>query len=125
MRLNSRARLWSEERTGLFSVRELVANTPDGQHELRIVRVLLDLCTEPVDVGINRPIVAFVGVIPNFFEQVLSREDAAGIRSEQSQQVKLFWGEFNMPITNCHLAPDWIDPQIPTEDEIGRASCRE
>jgi len=67
-------------------------------------------------VRINRPIVAFVGVVPNLFEQVLSREDAAGIRSEQSQQVKLFWGEFNVPVTNCYLAPDWIDPQIPTKD---------
>src|SRR5262249_45340535 len=59
----------------LICVREFVANTPDRKYQLWVVRVLFNLRSQAVDVGINRSVIPFVRVVPDFFEQVLSWED--------------------------------------------------
>ncbi len=41
---------WRDGERKLLFVAELVANAPDGQHHLRILRVLFDLGSQSVDV---------------------------------------------------------------------------
>ena len=70
------------ERAALFSVRELVTDAPNSQHQLRVLRVIFDLCSQAIDVRINCPIVPFIRIIPNLLEQILAREDSSRVRGE-------------------------------------------
>src|SRR3989442_8830676 len=65
----------------LFCVGELITNTPDGEYQLRIVGIVFNLGAQPIDMRINRSVVTFIRIIPDFLEQVLARENAS--RSEE------------------------------------------
>jgi hypothetical protein len=47
-------------RAVLFSVGELIADAPNRQHQLRVLRVVFDLRPQAIDVRINCSIVPFV-----------------------------------------------------------------
>jgi len=74
----------------LLFVAKFVAYAPNGQDHLGVFRVLFDFGSQPVDVWINGPIVAFVRIIPDFFQQVFAGENPARVSGEQAQQIKLF-----------------------------------
>ena len=52
----------------LFGVGEFIPDAPDRENELRIVRILFNLGPQAVDVRIDRSVVTFVRVIPDFLE---------------------------------------------------------
>ncbi len=62
----------------LFIIK-FVADAPDGQNQLRVIRVIFNLRPQAIDVRINRAVVAFVGIIPDFFEQIFARKNTSGI----------------------------------------------
>src|SRR5438874_11368764 len=92
------------QRAALFSVRELVTDAPNGQHQLRVLRVIFDLCTQAIDVRINCPVVPFIRIIPNLLEQILAREDPSMVRGEQKQQIEFLGCEVNMTFGDRNLA---------------------
>src|SRR5437667_12737524 len=104
------------QRAALFSVRELVTDAPNGQHQLWVLRVIFDLCSQAIDVRINCPVVPFIRIIPNLLEQILAREDAARVRGEQAQQIEFLGCEVNMPVGDSNLATYGIDSQIAADD---------
>src|SRR6185503_5477655 len=105
-----------ENGRSLFCVREFVTDAPDGEHQLWIFRVILDLGSQSIDVRIYRSIVAFVGIVPDFFEQVLAREYASWIRSEQAQEVEFFRSKIDVTVGDCYFAPNWVDAQMTSHD---------
>src|SRR5919107_1629272 len=112
-------RLWRPspgwDPSALF-VAELVADAPDGQNHLRVLGVVLDLGSQAVDVRVNRAVVALVGVVPDLLQEVLPREDAAGVGGEESEQLELLGREFDLPVADRHLALGRVDAQAPAED---------
>jgi len=75
----------------LFCVGEFVTDSPNGQHSLRIVGILFDFRAQAVDVRVDRSIITFIGIIPDFLEQVFARKYTARIRGKQFQQIEFLW----------------------------------
>src|SRR5216683_2731609 len=100
----------------LLFVAELVANPPNGKDHLRILRILLDFGSETIDMGVDRPIVAFVRVVPDLFKQILSWKYPSRVRGEEPKKIKLFRSEFNLPVSDSDFTFSRIDPQSTTDD---------
>src|SRR5215204_7763830 len=97
-------------------VAELVTDAPDGQNHLRVLGVVLDLGSQAVDVRVNRAVVALVGVVPNLLQEVLPREDAAGVGGEEPEQLELLGRELDLPVADRDLALGRVDAEPPAQD---------
>ena len=120
-----------DDEAKLLFVAELVANSPNGQDHLRVFRVLFDLGSQTIDVGIDSAVITFIGVVPDFFEQVLTRENPPRVRCEEPQEVKLFGSKLHLAFSDSYFASRGIDSQPSANDRrfvLGagrarRASC--
>src|SRR5262245_60118147 len=74
---------------GYGAVPEPVAGSADGEDELGIARVALDLLAQMADVDVDRPRLAVVGAPADPLEQLPSREDDARLGSEQREELEL------------------------------------
>src|ERR1700755_1284799 len=69
--------------------REAIALAPYRQDAGRLGWIGLDLGAQPVDVGVDRMLIAVVLIAPHLVEQIQSREYFCGILDEKVQQVEL------------------------------------
>ena len=67
----------------------LVADAADGQHDLGVLRVGLDLGAQPLHVDVDQPGVGGVAVAPDLLEQHLAGEHLPGLAGQADQQVEL------------------------------------
>ena len=67
----------------------LVADTADGHHDLGVLRVVLDLGPQPLDVHVDQPGVGGVPVAPDLLEQDLAGEHLPRLARQADQQVEL------------------------------------
>src|SRR5262249_566940 len=92
-----------------LDVRELVADPPDRDQELRLRRILLDAAAqalhERVDAAHGDERVA----APDLGQQRLAAEDDAGVRGEEIEQTKFLIGELDVLPLDAHAAPQRID----------------
>src|SRR4030067_395341 len=68
---------------------ELVADAPPRQDVPRVRRVVAQLATEVLDVGIDGALAALEPVALHLRDQLMSREDAAGPTGERDEEVEL------------------------------------
>src|SRR5690606_34673837 len=68
-------------------LRKLVPTAPDREDAYRLRRIGLDLGAQPVDVGVDRVLIAFVLVAPHGIEQVHARKHLAGLAGKEVQQI--------------------------------------
>src|SRR4030095_16378903 len=70
---------------------KLVADGPYGQNIFRPLRVLFDLSSQSIDVGVYVAFIAFVAGIPYRVEQVLPRVHLSRSGCEQLKNVEFDW----------------------------------
>src|SRR6056297_749779 len=75
---------------------EAVPDASGGDDQLRIVRVILDLEPEPTDVRVDETGVAEVLVAPHPLEQLIARQDRAGMIGELAHQPELGLGAIEL-----------------------------
>src|SRR5580693_334990 len=67
----------------------LISNAPNGHHDFRSLRILLDLGPQSLDVDVDQPGVGRVPVAPDLLEQDLAGEDLAWLAGQRHQEVEL------------------------------------
>src|SRR5690242_9649756 len=75
--------------------RELVAETVDGVNELRILRIALDLLTQPRDVDVDGARHRHLVVAPHFRQQLIARQRRPAMRDEMPEQLELARGQID------------------------------
>src|SRR5690606_11425892 len=99
----------------------LVPDATDGHHDLRLLRVLLDLGAQPLDMHVHQPGVGRVAVAPDLLEQHLAGEHLPGLAGQGDQQVELQRGQRDRLPVPLHGVPGHVDHQV-ADGELFR--CR-
>src|SRR6185312_3535221 len=73
-----------------------IADAPNGHHDARVVRILLDLGTQPLHVHVHQPRVCLVVVAPHLLEEHLAGEHLLRLEGESEQQFELERGEVDL-----------------------------
>src|SRR4051812_118098 len=97
------ARSW---RTGL------VADAADGQHDLRLLGVALDLGPQALDVHVDQPGVRGVPIAPDLLQQQLAGEHLPGLAGQRDEQVELEGGERDGHAVPGHLVRRDVDLHV-------------
>jgi hypothetical protein len=63
----------------------LVADASNGQHDLGLIGVILDLCAEALHVNIHQARIGGMPVTPDLLEQYLAREYLTGLLREADE----------------------------------------
>src|SRR5512141_3481851 len=93
------------ERAGL-ALGEGVARSTDGQDELRVGRIVLELFTQMTDVDVDRLLVLVEClVVAHQLDQLAPTEDASGTRCKMAQDLELGRGQREAPVTALDAAP--------------------
>src|SRR5690625_4676535 len=90
----------------------LVADAPDRHDDLRILRVLLDLRPQPLDVHVDQPRVRGVAVAPHLFEEDLAGEDLPRLAGERHEQVELERGQRDRLTAAGDLVAGHVDRHV-------------
>src|SRR5213595_2521795 len=106
------------------SLRELVADAPDGLDEIGVGRVALDLVAQAVDVRVDGVLVAAVAVAPDLVEQLCAREDAPRAAREVDEQLELLGREFHGATGDARLVALDVDRQALELDHRCRRRSR-
>ena len=93
-----------------------VTHAADRFEQLGVLRILLDLRAQPVDVNVDRARLAGVVVAPDVGQQLLAREDLALVAQEESEQVEClgldrsYWPSRSSrwPARSIVARPTWI-----------------
>src|SRR5690606_12404842 len=96
----------------------LVTHTADRQHDLGVLRVLLDLRAQPLDVHVHQARDTGVPVSPHLLQQRLAVEDVVGSGGEGDQQIELKGGQRQLGTLPLDGVPGDIDRQVP-DSELG------
>src|SRR5438876_1140564 len=103
------------------SFAEFVADAPNGLDKLRLVRILLDLGAQAVDVGIDRVFVSAVRIAPYAVEQLCPGKNPARMAREVHQQIELLRRQVHGLSVKANRASLNIDVQIAGLDQGFRA----
>ena len=110
-----------------MALNEPVADAGLGRYELRVAGVVAKLVTDVrhSDAQIMR--VRFMGRPPDCSEQLLVRNEAAGMAGQQRQHVELLAGEFDFRFVEMNQMSREVDAQRPHNDigplALGRAAA--
>src|SRR5437588_8558301 len=98
---------------------EPVAHAPDGENELRGIRVVFDFLTQPAHMNVYGARVDHSIITPHAHQQAVSREDHPAVANEVHEQIKEKRGvEINRLITPAHRSPGDIDAQIINHEHL-------
>jgi len=97
----------------------LVADAPHGQYDLGVLRVVLDLRAQPLDVHVDQPCVRSVPVAPDLLQQHLAREDLPGLAGQADEQVELERRERDGLPGPGHLVPGHVDVDVADGERLG------
>src|SRR5258707_14496831 len=75
---------------------------------MRVLGISFQFLSQPIDMRVDVPLIAFVLSAPDTIEQVVARPGAAGLRRQQLQDLKLKWSQINPGATAC----DFVTPLI-------------
>ena len=67
----------------------LVADASDGQHDLGLIRVILDLGAQALHVNVDQTSVSGMTVAPDLLQQHLASEHLTGLLGKADKQVEL------------------------------------
>src|SRR4051812_16505139 len=98
----------------------LVPDAADGQHDLRVLGIALDLGPQPLDVHVHQPGVGGVPVAPDLLQQHLPGEHLARLARQRHQQVELQRRELDRPALAQHLVTGDVDAQVPDRQRLRR-----
>src|SRR5699024_2409106 len=89
-----------------------VADTAHGHHDRRVLRIVLDLGAQPLDVDVHQARVRAVAVPPHVAQQHVAGEDLPRLARQLREQVELERGEGDQLIAAAHLVPVDVDGQV-------------
>src|SRR3954453_1453880 len=105
--------------TSLLPLRlELIPNAPDCLEVARAHRVGLDLLAQAPDVDGDGAGVAVELEVPDLVEELLAREDLAGMAGEEEEEVELAGGQVERHAVAPDIAPARIDAQRPEAEHL-------
>src|SRR6476659_2275844 len=103
---------------GLLRVPGLVADAADRHHDLGVLRVVLDLRPQPLDVHVDQPRVGGVPVAPHLLEEHLAGEHLPGLAGQAHEQVELERRQRDrLAATGHHVAGD-VDRQVADRERL-------
>src|SRR3954470_7878008 len=94
----------------------LVPDAADGQHDLRTLRIPLDLGPQPLDVDVDQPGVRGVPIAPHLLQQHLAGEHLPRLPGQCHQQVELERGQPD----GCASAADLVGLDVDLDRRILR-----
>src|SRR5262245_6191138 len=89
-----------------------VADPANGHHDLRPLRVTLDLRAQALHMYVDQPGVGRVPVAPDLLEQHLAGEDLPGFPGECHQEVELQRRQLDGPAVSFDRMPRHVDGEI-------------
>src|SRR5262249_18414875 len=92
----------------------LVPDSPDGQDDLRALRIRFDLGAESLDVDVDQPGIGCVPVAPDLLQQHLPGEHLPGLTSQGDEQVKLQRGELDLVGVPADRVRGYVDGDLVT-----------
>src|SRR6476659_8482789 len=68
---------------------KFVSDATHGQHVMRVLRIVLQFLSQPINVRIDVALITFVLGAPNPIEQIVARPCTARLRRQQIEDLKL------------------------------------
>src|SRR4051794_4981567 len=99
-------------------VAEAVADTTDGEDQLRLARIALELLAQVADVDVDRARLAVVRASPEPLEQHLPRVHPARVRGEYPQELELDVRELDGAALDLDDAAREVDRQPAARDDL-------
>src|SRR5215469_17903862 len=90
----------------------LVSDAADRHHDLRTLRVLLDLGSQPLHVNVDEPGVCRVPVAPYLLEQDLPGKYLPRLASQGDQQVELQRCQVQRLTGSLHRVPRHVNRDV-------------
>jgi hypothetical protein len=98
---------------------EQIALAAHGLDARGVFRVVTELAAQPRDARIDRSVEAVETDATQFLEQIVARQDAAGVAGEQPQQVELRRREVDAVVAELRAARRLADAE-PAEGQLSR-----
>lgn len=92
--------------TALSLIRKVIAHAPLCENQLRMRRILFNLLSEPPDMNVYGPKIAFL--LPYRFQQLFSAEYRSPVCNKHLQQVKFLRRQINLAAVDDDISTDEV-----------------
>src|SRR5919106_1377648 len=97
---------------------EAISRAPNGQDQLGVAGITLDLLAQVPDVHVDRPRLSVVGAAAQALEQLAPREYDARARGEEREHLELDERQLDGLAADLDRAPREIDPELAPLDHL-------
>src|SRR5699024_11371885 len=96
-----------------------VPDAADGHDDAGVLRIVLDLRAQALDVHVDQAGVRAVAVSPHVAQQDVAGEDLPGLAGQLGEQVELQRRQGDQLVPATHLVPVDVDHQVTDGELLG------